>query len=719
MPKPVNGTGRYMAGLDGLRALAVLVVIVYHLNVKWAPGGLLGVGVFFVLSGYLITDLLASQWRMTGRIDMKDFWLRRARRLLPALLVMLASVCAWLAWTAPARLASLQDEIAAGVLYVSNWWLIFHKVSYFESFGPASPFGHLWSLAVEEQFYLFWPLLLAALFRIMPYRGKLVGLTVLGAAASAVAMLLIYEPGTDPSRVYYGTDTRAFGLLIGAALAMVWPSKNFKPGLQGATRTMLDLVGAAALAAIGVMVWKTNEYDSFLYPGGLVLLSLAAAVLVAVLAHPASYLGKLLGSGPFRWLGVRSYGIYLWHYPVIILTQASVQGTDVSIVRAALQLAASIALAALSWRLIEEPIRRGALSRLWKRPGGRQGGRRTPGLRWTPLACALLLLAFLCAGLADRVSDATASSAMAGGGAAKLVPLSPPPAGSADGEGSGAQSAAHAVGAPEGATAAASQAKPPGDSQAGGALQPPPNGQAGSPRSGETAEGGAASGAGGSDAGADPGRSTETTAAVYTNGDSAAGEKNGSDRGGHPPQQNAPDDSAGRGREAAGAEGKKPVPQPGKGITAIGDSVMLDIEPYLEKLLPGIVIDGKIGRQMHEAPDVVEQLKADGKLGDRVVIELGTNGVFSKKQLQSLLDSLGDDTQQIILVNTRVPRKWESEVNDILAETAKDNPKVTLIDWYAASEGKESYFEPDGVHLGAEGSEYYASLVAKALAPRA
>lgn len=175
----------YMPGLDGLRALAVFAVIAYHLNLTWAPGGLLGVSLFFVLSGYLITNILLKQWEHAGTIDLKDFWLRRARRLLPALFVMLAGVMAWVMLCAPERLAALRQEALAAVFYTSNWYLIFHQVSYFESFGPPSPLGHLWSLAVEEQFYLFWPLLLGWGLRCLRQRKWLVLGTVAVALTSA------------------------------------------------------------------------------------------------------------------------------------------------------------------------------------------------------------------------------------------------------------------------------------------------------------------------------------------------------------------------------------------------------------------------------------------------------------------------------------------------------------------------------------------------------
>jgi peptidoglycan/LPS O-acetylase OafA/YrhL len=371
MPEPVRSGQRYLPGLDGLRAIAVLAVLAYHIGLSWAPGGLLGVGVFFTLSGYIITDLLLGQHARTGSLQLVDFWLRRARRLLPALFVMLTVVVGWVALFDRAQLAALRGMVASAALYVSNWWLIAQHQSYFSRFGPPSPLGHLWSLAVEEQFYLVWPwlvLLGLAMSRRRRRHGSseyygLAAVTLLLAAASATAMALLYHPGYDPTRIYDGTDTRAFALLIGAALAFVWPSRKLRASMSKASVWRLDVVGIAGLLVIGVLIWRTTEYSAFLYRGGLVLLSVATAMVVAAVAAPASRVGGMLGVRPVRWIGVRSYGIYLWHYPIIVLTTPA-NSTD-SVARGALQVAASIVVAALSWHFVEEPIRHGALERWW------------------------------------------------------------------------------------------------------------------------------------------------------------------------------------------------------------------------------------------------------------------------------------------------------------------------------------------------------------------
>jgi peptidoglycan/LPS O-acetylase OafA/YrhL len=423
MPKPVGSDQRYMPGLDGLRAIAVLAVIAFHEQFSWAPGGLLGVGVFFTLSGYLITDLLLSSWLATGRAHLANFWLRRARRLLPALFVMLAVVTAWVTLLDRARLSSLRGPVAAAATYSSNWYLIVENQSYFSRFAPPQPLDHLWSLAVEEQFYLIWPwVLLAGLYFIRRRRSAraiswLALPTLVLAAASATLMWLLYQPAVDPTRVYEGTDTRACGLLIGAALAMAWSSGRAARSAKG-VQHVLDVPGFIGLAVIGVLIWRVGQYDSFLYHGGLIVLSVATAAVVAAAACPATMVGAALSWRPLRWIGVRSYGIYLWHYPVIVLTTPANSTEDLP--RAVWQIAASIALAALSWKFVEEPVRHGAIERAWRRIRSR----KLAGLGPSRLAAAATgagVVLVACAGLAGMVAvPATSSAADLGAGSGAL-----------------------------------------------------------------------------------------------------------------------------------------------------------------------------------------------------------------------------------------------------------------------------------------------------------
>ena len=264
-----------------------------------------------------------------------------------------------------AQLASLRSDLPSGVFYFSNWWFIFHHVSYFAKFGPPSPLGHLWSLSIEEQFYLFWPLLVLAGMRWVGDRKLLILLTLGLAAGSAIEMAILYTPGSDPTRVYDGTDTRVFALLIGAALALWLPRQRPFAAVTTSARRLLNSVGAASLLGIFLMFWLTNQYEAFLYEGGMLLLAVLTALVIGVTIHPGSQLHSILGVEPLRWVGERSYAIYLWHYPVIVLTTPL--NAPPNALRAVLQIGATFIIAALSWRFVEEPIRHGALGRQWGR----------------------------------------------------------------------------------------------------------------------------------------------------------------------------------------------------------------------------------------------------------------------------------------------------------------------------------------------------------------
>jgi len=436
MPEPVKRGERYMPGLDGLRAIAVLGVIFYHLNFGWAEGGLLGVGVFFTLSGYLITDILLNQVRKGG-IELKSFWLARARRLLPALFLMLTVVMAWVTVIGPHQPADFRTAALSAVGYFNNWWLIFHDVSYFARFAPPSPLNHLWSLSVEEQFYIFWPFLLMAGIHLVPEvksttgtRLRLAGVTLIAALCSGILMAILYSPSLDPSRVYYGTDTRALELLLGAALAMVWPSRRLRPGIKPQARRLIDAMGVAGLLAIGLMFWSSSEFSPFLYRGGFALLGLASVLAVGALAHPASRLGPIVGCRPMRWIGQRSYGIYLWTLPIVVLTTPDSAHGSSDLVRAILQVAAIMAVAELSWRYVEDPIRHGALGRLWaQRRAGKWRRSQLPRQGWALVVAGGLVVAFAIAGLAgvgvSNESHAVGSATVAKTVTAKKVKRGP------------------------------------------------------------------------------------------------------------------------------------------------------------------------------------------------------------------------------------------------------------------------------------------------------
>ena len=374
----------YSPALDGIRALAVGAVVAYHLHVPFCDGGLLGVSVFFTLSGYLITSLLLGGFDRDARIYLKAFWLRRARRLLPALLFMLPVVAVTTAIARPEKLAATARQILAALFYVANWTTIARGDDYFQRFAGPGPLDHLWSLAIEEQFYIVWPLVVFALSWIgaryvkRARRAPLAIVTLLLTIASTWAIVHLYDPtAINNTRAYEGTDARAASLLVGALAAMVIPFDRVPAATEPRgdrtrawLRVVLEGIGVLGLAGVALVIARTDEYSPFLYRGGELALSTATAALAVSASHPKTLVSRALGVLPLRWVGARSYGVYLWHLPVVAFLPSSVL-VDRPVARGAIQLALVLLLAAASYRLIEDPIRRRASATF--APGARLG----------------------------------------------------------------------------------------------------------------------------------------------------------------------------------------------------------------------------------------------------------------------------------------------------------------------------------------------------------
>ncbi|HEX6239659.1 MAG TPA: acyltransferase family protein [Polyangiales bacterium] len=367
---------RYIPALDGMRAIAVLAVVLYHADVAWLPGGYLGVELFFVVSGFLITSLLQSERAQSGRNDWLAFWKRRARRLFPALWGVLLLVPAYAAWRLPEELFGLRNDVLSALFYVTNWQLIVAEQSYFEQIGRPSLLQHLWSLAVEEQFYLLWPVAFSlicsragtrasTLWAKLPVRRVSLGLG-LAALASALCMALLYDPGRDPSRVYYGSDTRAFGILFGASLAFARPwltrvtPRAERPPFARPEASAETWVALLALLGLSYAFVALDELSPFVYPYGLLCIDLCTcALIVCVLRMPAAGPVRLLSSAPLVALGKRSYSLYLWHWPVVAATRPGVDVELDGVGLLALRMALTAALAEASYRLVETPLRSG------------------------------------------------------------------------------------------------------------------------------------------------------------------------------------------------------------------------------------------------------------------------------------------------------------------------------------------------------------------------
>jgi peptidoglycan/LPS O-acetylase OafA/YrhL len=354
---------RYHPALDGLRAFAVTAVLLFHAGVPGLGGGFLGVDAFFVLSGFLITSLLLDERRRTGRIDLGRFWLHRARRLLPALLLMLTvTVVVARSLVDSDALALLRADAWAALGYAANWRMIFRGTGYVAATAAPSPLQHTWSLAIEEQFYLLWPLLVVAAL-VWPHgRRLLLALCAAGALGSAVLGAALFDPAAI-GRAYFGTDTRVQALLIGAAFALFQLRLRSRP-LPEAVSGGLGAAGAAAT----LLLWHAaDEYAGWLYRGGLTVAALAPALVMTDVVHrPRSVPARLLAVPPVVWLGRVSYGVYLWHWPLFTFVTADATGLS-RWPLLAVRLLATLAVATVSYYLVEMPIRRGALGRLLPR----------------------------------------------------------------------------------------------------------------------------------------------------------------------------------------------------------------------------------------------------------------------------------------------------------------------------------------------------------------
>lgn len=615
-PGKVEGTSRF-SGLDGLRALAVAAVVLFHADFDWARGGYLGVDLFFVISGFLITNLIAREVDSTGRLSLRAFYWRRAKRLLPASLLMTAIVVVVAALIAPDALPHLRRDVVASLAYVTNWELLRSETSYFAAMGRPPLLQHLWSLAIEEQFYLVWaPLSLFVLARFGRRRLKTIAIAM--AATSVVAMWALathlgYPAQGDPSRLYFGTDAHGFALLLGAALGLGrQPSATRAPTGSAvrafAVRGLIWLLGMAALSVMLLLFANLGENHPFLYPWGFLLTATTAIALIAAATHPAVRFGRLLDNAPMRWIGARSYGIYLWHWPVFMLTRP---GADLHLpdddVVFVLRLILTLALAECSYRYLETPVRTGLLERIFatrfRRAWPKQLAVVSTALT-TALAMGTILWDAPVEALpAQDVRDAFAPPVVAPQAAKSLVGV-------------------------------ARIAKP------------------------------------------------QVTVDEANPVDEV-----------HPAVGEASDEMPDHPELPAYS---------GTELTAVGDSVMLGSSRLLKAFLPGTDLHATMGWQAADVIRQLQSLKKSNALRPVVLVHLGTNGYVTEEQLRHMLAMLSD-CKRVVLVNTRVPRRWMAPNNALIERVAPDFPNVRIVHWSDSSKGRSEYFISDRVHLTTAG----------------
>lgn len=608
---------RYITGLDGIRAIAVIMVLAYHLKLALFKSGFLGVTVFFVLSGYLITGILISEVEEEGTIDLKNFWLRRIRRLVPAVMSMAVVIIFVSAVVNRVIFTKGCKDFLASVLGFNNWWQIFNKVSYFEAAGVPSPFTHCWSLAIETQFYLIYPLILLGIYKLAKSGGEgrakrgllFAGVTLLLALISVILMIVLFDPQQDASRVYYGTDTRAFSLLFGALLAILWEYQMVPRRLSASVNMVL---GSVSFAALLVMTIAINGSSNFWYRGGQFFGTILTVLMVYAVSGRKTWLSRFLSNPVLKWIGDRSYSIYLWHYPIILLIS---KGIKASWWITLIEIVLSVVLAELSYRFIETPIRHGIIGEylniLRSRPKSRQEKKRQ-------IQVARRSLKVMAGTFVLTVSLI-------------LCMIFVPKKNALD-------------------TLQKREAKA-----------------------------------------KETGKMTEEQLAKQ--------KANGSESDDTICTADLTDDEI----------------LEGLNLLLIGDSIAVDVTDDFYEKFPNSVSDTKIGRITSLGKQVLDSYIDEKKWEGEGVIFASLSNSPINGELEDIREKIGKD-MPLFLTTVRIPHEtFEEESNSKIKKFVKENDHTYLIDWYAASEGHDEYFDADDTHLLPAGAKAYAKCIKEAV----
>ena len=608
---------RYITGLDGIRAIAVIMVLAYHLKLALFKSGFLGVTVFFVLSGYLITGILISEVEEEGTIDLKNFWLRRIRRLVPAVMSMAVVIIFVSAVVNRVIFTKGCKDFLASVLGFNNWWQIFNKVSYFEAAGVTSPFTHCWSLAIETQFYLIYPLILLGIYKLAKSRGEgrakrgllFAGVTLLLALISVIVMIVLFDPQQDASRVYYGTDTRAFSLLFGALLAILWDYRMVPRRLSASVNMVL---GSVSFAVLLVMTIAINGSSNFWYRGGQFVGTILTVLVIYTVLGRKTWLSRFLSNPVLKWIGDRSYSIYLWHYPIILLIS---KGIKASWWITLIEIVLSVVLAELSYRFIETPIRHGIIGEylniLRSRPKSRQEKKRQ-------VQVARRSLKVMAGTFVLTVSLI-------------LCMIFVPKKNALD-------------------TLQKREAKA-----------------------------------------KETGKMTEEQLAKQ--------KANGSESEDTICTTDLTDDEI----------------LEGLNLLLIGDSIAVDVTDDFYEMFPNSVSDTKIGRITSLGKQVLDSYIDEKKWEGEGVIFASLSNSPINGELEDIREKIGKD-MPLFLTTVRIPHDtFEEESNSKIKKFVEENDHTYLIDWYAASEGHDEYFDADDTHLLPAGAKAYAKCIKEAV----
>jgi peptidoglycan/LPS O-acetylase OafA/YrhL len=656
----------YIPALDGLRALAIIAILIFHYfpaGTGWLNGGFIGVEVFFVISGYLITTLLLAEWQKKGSVNMAQFWMRRARRLLPAVFLMIVILVLVSAILPKAKeqlemiglvsiakytpdlsgeLAAIRTQVFAAVFYFSNWYFMLRGGSYFDLTERPSLLEHLWSLSIEEQFYLLWPLLLILGLRFFKDKKTPLIFSILVVAFLSAASMLVNGKGSPSDmRAYFGTDTRAYALMLGAALAILWRPKAITEKSSKIKKAVTDLVGIIGLAVIGYLSWNLTGGELYIFRGGLFLASIATLLVIFAGTSSNSWIVRpVLSSEILRWIGKRSYGLYLWHWPIFILTEPKYNYPLNDWPLFLLRLVILLGITEFSYRYVENPIRRGAIGKYLRNLWSSRDDVWVEAVLRLRLAHAAMVGIIVVGSMFMMCAQTEYAPGLS---PAQII---------------------------VGMNATSDFAKQNADSAS------------------------------------DSDEKAEIISAENITDkreDISLSEKADYEK------QNADEKEK---IATSDTDASLPVRE---SVVAVGDSVMLGARKALENEIEGIRVNAVVSRQFPEVFRVVMSLKESGKLPALVVIHTGTNGTIDEKKFVRMMEAL-HDCKRVAIFNLRVPRSWQEANNKILARVVPQYPNAVLIDWHQESSTRDGIFYKDGIHLKyPKGAAFYASLARKAL----
>ena len=602
---------KYLPSIDSLRAIAVIAVIIYHIDANYLPGGFLGVDLFFVLSGYLISSLIIKEYKSTGTVNLYNFYVRRARRLLPAVYFMITVVLIIITLFNGVLLKKSYLDALFGYIYSSNWWYIFHKLDYFDSFGSQSPFKHLWSLAIEEQFYMFFPLI----FLIFNRKSKsnnsnsklnknFIYVVLSLILVSLIAHILLFDIN-NINRIYFGTDTRAFSLLVGVVGAILYPMDRLSERTTKKDNMIYSIVSLVSiLVLIGIMI-NTSEYNTWLYRGGFLLVAIIGLIIIISSGRQYTFMSKLLSFKPLVFIGKISYSLYLWHFPILVVTTPVSEIGNPNLFYVTLRIVLIFLVATGSYMFVETPIRKlgfvNYINLLFKRI--MKFKNNTKKIIFASIALVAVVFTM--------------------GVFGKSVPY----------------------------------------------------------------------------------LSTAFVTEMSNNKESQFISNNN--------ENNTNNSSEHKNDNNNNQEGNKSEDKKYSSLLVIGDSLTVDIGEKIKEKYPGAIIDGKISRQLTAATSLADSYANYNNENTAVVFQLGTNGFFTESQVEELVKKF--DKADIYFVNVKVPRTWEKTVNKELDALKERHSDITIIDWYSVANNNQNYFEPDKVHLNAEGVEAMVSLIEKSL----